>query len=221
MAETTFTFKDASGNSKTALAAQNGSGQIAPSAVLYAIDGTQLIGPKTKAASLPVVFPTDLDPVPVIGQGTTVVPTITVSTTPAYSVGDAVGGLITLSNAVRASGLRAFIRSLFILDTSNVKNAFELLFFNANPSSSTITDNAAFVLHSSDTAKLIQRVSVAASDYVTLDTKGMARVWVGDEPVTPTTGRDLYMAIVIPASGGTPTYAATTALTFRVKMIWE
>lgn len=56
MAETTFTFKDAIGTTKTALAGANGSTQLAPAAVLYALDGTQLIGQKARAASLPVAL---------------------------------------------------------------------------------------------------------------------------------------------------------------------
>jgi len=56
MAETDFTFKDATGATKTALAGANGASKLAPAAVLYAIDGTQLIGQKVRAASLPVAL---------------------------------------------------------------------------------------------------------------------------------------------------------------------
>lgn len=56
MAETTFTFKDASGTTKTALAGQNGSSQLAPAATLYDASGAELKGQKARAASLPVVL---------------------------------------------------------------------------------------------------------------------------------------------------------------------
>lgn len=160
-------------------------------------------------------------PMPFISVGSTLVPTVTVSTTPAYSVGDNIGGLITLTNAVRASGTRAFLRSVFLLDTSNQKNAIDLLFFNASPSSSTFTDNAAAVLHSSDYAKLIRRVSIAATDYTTIDSKGIADIIASDRSLTPASGTSLYLALVIPSNGGTPTYATTSALTLRLNMLWD
>ena len=65
MAETTFTFKDASGTSKTALAGQNGSSQLAPAAVLYDSSGAELKGQKAMAASVPVVVASNQSAIPV------------------------------------------------------------------------------------------------------------------------------------------------------------
>src|SRR5690242_3260117 len=69
MAETTFTFKDASGSTKTALAGQNGSSQIAPAAVLYDTSGNVLVGQKTMAASIPVAIASNQSAVPIGDNG--------------------------------------------------------------------------------------------------------------------------------------------------------
>src|SRR5947209_2768071 len=51
--------------------------------------------------------------------------TIVVSTTPAYSAGDSVGGLLTLAGVTR-SGLGALLQSLLLVDTSAQNAALEL-----------------------------------------------------------------------------------------------
>jgi hypothetical protein len=64
------------------------------------------------------------------GYSDVISPTVTVSTSPAYSVGDLVGGKLTLSGIVRSPGT-ALLQSLFMIDTSNQKSALELIIFNS------------------------------------------------------------------------------------------
>ncbi len=59
MAETTFTFFDSDEVEKTALAGSNGSGHLAPAAVLYDASGAELKGQKGRAASVPVALSTE------------------------------------------------------------------------------------------------------------------------------------------------------------------
>lgn len=101
----------------------------------------------------------------VAGYSTVVSVTPTVSASPDYSINDAVGGKQTLANAVRVSGGTAVLQSIQITDAANVKPQMEILFFDSDPSSATITDNSGFTF-STDIAKLIGRVSVVTSDYV-------------------------------------------------------
>lgn len=56
MAETTFTFFDASETERTGLAGANGSSQLAPATVLYDVNGAVLVGRQDAADSLPVVL---------------------------------------------------------------------------------------------------------------------------------------------------------------------
>lgn len=151
------------------------------------------------------------------GETTQIAPTITVSTSPAYSAGDCVGGKLTLSSIVRAPGT-AVLQSLFLIDTSNQKQALELLIFNADPSSSTFTDNAAISLHANDVGKIIRRISIAATDYVTIDSKAFVDLSPGGRVLKAASGQDLYAALV---AVGTPTYAATTALTLRLGVLQD
>lgn len=152
------------------------------------------------------------------GHTGVIVPTITVSTSPAYSSGDCVGGKLTLSSIVRTAGGTALVQSLFLRDTSNQKAALELLIFNADPTSSTLTDNAAAVIHANDIDKIVRRISIAASDYVTIDSKAWTDLSVGGKPIKPASGSDMYAALI---TTGTPTYAATTAIGLRLGVLQD
>lgn len=141
-----------------------------------------------------------------IGGFTTVIKdTTAVSTTPAYTAGDAVGGKRTLANAVRTPGT-GILQSISILDRANQKAAMTLFIFDANPTAATITDNAAFVF-STDDLNVIAQVSVAASDYVTTNSKAVAVISGLQIPLKAASGTSLYAALV---TTGTPTFAATT-----------
>lgn len=141
-----------------------------------------------------------------------------VSTTPAYSAGDCVGGLLTISNAVRVSGGTAVLQSLFLRDTSNQKAALTLLIFNANPSASTFTDNVALAIHANDIDKIIRCINIAAADYTTVDSKAFVDLSPGGRVLKAASGTSLYAALL---TSGTPTYAATTALLLRLGLLQD
>jgi hypothetical protein len=92
----------------------------------------------------------------------------------------------------------------------------ELLIFNADPSASTFTDNAAVSLNAADVPKIIRRIPIVAGDYATIDSKAFAEVIPNGRVLTPATGTSLYACLV---AVGTPTYAATTALTLRIGVL--
>jgi hypothetical protein len=96
-----------------------------------------------------------------------------VSASPDYSAADAVGGIQTLTSAARVSGGKVVLESLTLIDKANQKKALTVLFFSANPAAATVTDNAAFVF-STDVAKLVGKVNIAAADYETVDSIGIA-----------------------------------------------
>ena len=80
------------------------------------------------------------------------------------------------------------------------------MIFDADPSAATITDNAAFVF-STDDLKVLARISVSATDYVTLNSKAVATVKGIGAVLKAASGTSLYCAVV---TTGTPTYAATS-----------
>jgi hypothetical protein len=141
------------------------------------------------------------------GKTTTIKDTTAVSTSPAYSDGDCVGALRTLANAVTTSGGTGILESVTILDRANQKAGVEIYLFDANPTGATITDNAAFVF-STDDLKVIGRVSVAAGDYVTHNSKATATIKGIGLALKLNATTSMYAAVVL--NGSTPTYAATT-----------
>jgi hypothetical protein len=137
--------------------------------------------------------------------------TPTISTSPAYSSGDAVGGVQTLTSAVRVSSGVAILESLTVIDKGNQKAALTLLFFNANPAAATVTDNSTFVF-STDISKLIGKVNVLASDYETVNSIGIASVKAIGLETKASGSANLFVAVV---TTGTPTYLTTSDLSFQ------
>lgn len=141
----------------------------------------------------------------------TVSVTPTISATPAYTSGDAVGGKQTIAAACRVSGGDALLQSLTIIDKANQKQPLTLLFFDSDPSAATITDNAAFVF-STDISKLIGKVNVLAADYETVDSIGIAVLANLGLQLKASGSSSLYVAVV---TTGTPDFASTSDLIFR------
>ena len=136
--------------------------------------------------------------------------TPTVSASPDYSAGDAVGGLQTLTVATRVAGGKVKLQSVTVLDAANQKAAMTLLFFESEPTAATITDNAAFAW-STDNTKCIGKINVAAADYETIDSKAVATVR-GLNLIMQSNGTaNLYVAVV---TTGTPNLASTSDLVF-------
>lgn len=132
--------------------------------------------------------------------------TPTVSTSPAYTAGDCVGGKQTLTGAARTSGGRVILESINVLDLGNQKAALTILFFDSDPAAATITDNAAFVW-STDHSKLLGKVNIAAADYETIASEAVATVKAIGLLLEASGSANLFAVVV---TTGTPTYTATT-----------
>jgi hypothetical protein len=130
----------------------------------------------------------------------------TVTASAAYSANNAVGGLITIAGAKRASAAPgAHLQSVIIDMKSAQTTAIDVVIFNANPTGSTCTDKTAF--------------SVAAADFNKV--VGVAHVTDWTSLGTPSVGQSQNLALPFDLSGattayacvvtrGTPTFAATT-----------
>lgn len=152
------------------------------------------------------------------GRSTIVIAvTPTVSTTPAYSAGDNVGGKITLSGAERFAAGSGILQSVTVVDTSNQKAPLELLIFDSDPAAATITDNAAYA-PSTVSPTLLAHVSIAAADYVTVAAEAYAVKAGLGIALEAAAGTSLYAVLV---TSGTPTYASTTALTLHVGIVQD
>lgn len=142
------------------------------------------------------------------GTTTNIAPTLAV-TVAAYSAGNCVGGLLTLTSAMRISGGSGAWAKLTITDHANQKAPLDILLFKSSPAG-TFTDHAAFpTMTAADNALVSARISIAASDWVTVGGSAYVTKLVGPLPVTASGSANLYAAM---NTSGTPTYAATTDL---------
>lgn len=151
------------------------------------------------------------------GDTALVTPTITVDTA-IYASGDSIGGKITLANAIRVAGLTGVLQSIQLLDRSNQKPLLEIFIFDSDPTAATITNNAAFVF-STDDLKVLGRISVIATDWVTVNSKAMASLRSLGMILKAASGTSLFAAIVI--NGSTPTFVATTDFQMRVGILQD
>ena len=151
----------------------------------------------------------------------------TVSTSPAYTAEDQVGGIQTLTNACRSKGAGATLISLTVHDAGKQSAALTVFFFDELPTVASV-DNGAITITDAEMAdKCIGTISLTAANYVNV---------AGSSIVTaPASSTGLYMKsktdkVSGAASGnlyavvkttGTPTYASTTDLTFRYSFIQD
>ena len=133
--------------------------------------------------------------------------TITVSLS-AYTSGDVVGGVQTITDGLYGAGGTGILQSVTIIDVDARSAAFTIDIFSQQPQG-TYTDNGAYTLVTADSAYLIARVSVVAGDYVTAGGKGVATVTSLNIPVFATGTANLYALI---STTSTPTWTATTNL---------
>jgi hypothetical protein len=97
-------------------------------------------------------------------QGFTQSNTITVTcSTAAYTAKDNIGGLMTMQLA--KGHLSGVIQTLVLSDAAAQAKEMDVVFFNANPTTSTFTDNAALIVSDADLKKICGVATVTASDY--------------------------------------------------------
>lgn len=135
-----------------------------------------------------------------------------------HAANDAVGGKITLLNAVRAGYGSGVIQSVVISDQAAQAGSYDVVFFNADPSATTITDDGAFDIADADLAKVICMIPVTttstfADNGVTSTSNAGCAFLIADTTLTT-----IYAAIV---ARSTPTYAATTDVAIKVTIFQD
>lgn len=150
-------------------------------------------------------------PLPVRTAWTTLVaaPTVTAG---AYSADDVVGGLLTFTNAVRATGGHGKIHTITLTDLTVTANVLNLWLYDTVPA--TIADNAAFDIPDAELPTLLGAIQIAAADYlVATDNQVATKRDVGF--VFNCTGTTLYAYL---ECVGTPTYVSTADLTLTLQV---
>jgi hypothetical protein len=208
-ADDTVTAKNAAGSTITFCSKDTGSGVMASCSQLVSSAGAK-IDPMTKTGGTVGLVAGEAHLGEVGGNQLTVTVAQTVSTSPAYTTGDAVGGLMTVANAERVAGKGGLLLNV----VANMKSAqtaqIDVFFFTANPTGSTCTDNAAFVLATADFSKL--KGVVHLNDWTAGNVASFGQAQA--QPATPYTlpsGTTAYACAVV---RGAPTYTATTDVSF-------
>ncbi len=160
--------------------------------------------------------------VPRINITKTVAVTPTISTSPAYTSGDQLGGIMTIPNVVRQDSNTGIgsceLRSVTILDADKQNAAIDIWFFKVSPTV-TSADNGAFAMTAANqAAQCIGAISVGTSY------SGAAAVSTSSGAEGRNIGLPMNIAFTATANTsvfaiaivrGTPTYTTTTSLQFQ------
>jgi len=168
-------------------------------------------GQAAMAASLPVVIASDQSVVPSCSViEITQTPTITAG---AYTANDALGGLLTFANAVRAAGGSGVVTKVVIVDYDQERAPVDLVLFNQTFTAT--ADNAPFDPSDADLANVIGYVDVAATDYANFTDNSVAAKSSGLRMPLPVTlvGTSLFGQLVVRSA---PTYTATSDISVRL-----
>lgn len=139
----------------------------------------------------------------------------------AYSSGQVVGGLLTFSAAARGPGMGGLIQSVIMLDQDGQNAVTDVIFFAANPSNSTFTDQAAVALAAADLAAA--RVGVAHITDWTL--AAAATMGIGTDPTFRgipfqcASGLNTLYAVMV--TRGTPTYTGASKVSLAIHLLQD
>jgi hypothetical protein len=145
------------------------------------------------------------------GATLTQTPTITAG---AYTAGDAVGGLLTFTNAARIAAGGGVIKDVVIIDDAGQDAELELWLFDQTFTA--IADNAAWAPSEADLENVIAVISTADGSYFAAGTPSVCPVEVARR--YDCIGTDLFGQLV---TRGTPTYVATDDLTVRILLLQD
>ena len=150
-----------------------------------------------------------------IGNTVTVTVAQTVAAT-LHAANDAVGGKVTIAGAVRASALSGVIQSVVITDLAGQAGSYDVVFFSADPSTSTITDDSPFDIADADIAKVICMVPVTTTS--TYADNGITVANNAGCAFEVASGTSIYAAIV---ARSTPTFAGVSDVQIRVSILQD
>jgi hypothetical protein len=138
-----------------------------------------------------------------------------VSTSPAYTANDQVGGIQTLTGACARTNKPAMLRSLTVTDQGKQSAALTIFFFNDLPTVASVDNGALTIVDSEMDAKCIGTVQVAAADYQSVAGSSVATekaIGLSLKAEDATGTGNLYAVVM---TTGTPTYASVSDLRFR------
>lgn len=137
--------------------------------------------------------------------------TPTVSASPDYSTGDAIGGLLSFANATDvAAGYGTVISTVVICKESGQTPDIDLFLFGDSVSAP--TDNAAYSPSDADIAKCVGVLQITSGDYSSLTNNTVGQT-LQELPFKLESGTTLYGVMV---ARSTPNLASTSDITVRI-----
>ena len=126
----------------------------------------------------------------------------------AYAAGNSIGGLITFANAVRTPGT-GIIESVHLFDLNHNGVALDLLILDQVPSVTPV-DHATWLVTNTDVQKIVARIAIGSSDWVTYNNIGfVTERGIGIAvKATASAGTNLYGVLL--CNGSTPTFTGIT-----------
>lgn len=138
-------------------------------------------------------------------------PTITAG---AYSINDAVGGLLTFANAARVSAGGGIIKNVLIIDDAGQDAALELWLFSQTFTA--MADNAAWAPSEADLENLICIIPSSDGAWFAAGTPSVTAIESSQR--FNLTGTSLFGQLV---TRGTPTFSATDDLTIKAALLQD
>lgn len=89
--------------------------------------------------------------------------TPTVSASPDYAAGDAVGGLQTIAGAAMPEVGSGIVHTVTVANLAAVSTPLDVIIFSSNPTGTTVTDNAALDIADADLPKVACVIQVSGS----------------------------------------------------------
>lgn len=145
--------------------------------------------------------------------------TPTVSTSPAYSANDQVGGIQTIALPEDVASSGCFLSHVHVVDKGAQSAALSIILFDELPTVAS-SDNAALNITDAEMAdKAIFTVAIASAGYVStsansIGTSGATAIGHHFKPKA----NNLYAVV---KTSGTPTYASTSDLVFKYAFVYE
>jgi hypothetical protein len=149
-----------------------------------------------------------------VGGYTQVIAEHVTVTAASYSAGNVVGGLQTLSAALRTVNGTAILESLIIMDRAAQKAPMNVYIFSEAPAG-TYTDHAALSWGTGDDLLVLAVIPVAATDYQNTDNSKSFAFKSGLGIALKGTGGSNDNLYAVAVTSGTPTYAASTDVQFK------
>jgi len=191
----------------TVTAAQGTAAALSAAWPVKVSDGTDYVGISTVSSAKCL----KVDVVRSPGIGTVVVPTVTptVSSSPDYSSGDCIGGLLSFTNAVSEAGRGGLLNKAIVTDQTGSNVAMDLVLFDA-ALTTTPVDNDPFDLDDADLSKIVGVFSIVDWSVFADNSVGMI---VLEQAFKISSGTTLYGVLI---ARGTLNLATTSDITVRI-----